>query len=115
MDESFRTRQTEFCKRNDYNCDITAEHEKLGFAKQTLGQTPINGLRHPREDGTSGWFIWCGEEFSTDDHFFDPLHAAHLQEYCPAVIELLGLPPGFRFLKAGDHLDIWFDESLLDL
>ncbi|WP_443019960.1 immunity protein Imm33 domain-containing protein [Shewanella sp. OMA3-2] len=22
---------------------------------------PINGLRHKAENGTCGWYIWCGE------------------------------------------------------
>jgi hypothetical protein len=107
--------QIEFCERNGYECDPTLEYDKLGFAKQTLGLIPINGLRHPREEGTSGWFIWCGEEFSSDEHFFDPLHAGHIEDYCPEIMELLGLPPGHRFLKVGDYLDIWFDDSLLDI
>ncbi|WP_432444553.1 immunity protein Imm33 domain-containing protein [Rhizobium leguminosarum] len=29
------------------------------------GDLPLNGLRHPPEAGTNGWFIWGGE-YSTD-------------------------------------------------
>ena len=30
---------------------------KLGVATQTLGQTPIHGLRHPPVGETNGWYI----------------------------------------------------------
>jgi hypothetical protein len=33
----------------------------------------------------------------------------------PQVAGFLGLPPGYRFLLAGDHVDVWYDEKLLDL
>jgi hypothetical protein len=44
---------------------------KVRIALETLGQQPVNGLRHP------------------------------------AV-----LPPGYRFLVAPGHDDVWFDEEL---
>ncbi len=43
---------------------------KLGIALSTIGKTPINGFRHPKSDGTNGWYIWCGEEFSIEEGFF---------------------------------------------
>ena len=45
--------------------------------------------------------------------FFVPLHVVHLDEWCPEVKKYLGLPPGWRFLIAEGHEDVWFDESLL--
>ncbi len=87
----------------------------LGFASSTEGRLPINGLRHPPGGGASGWYIWCGEEFSDASDFFVPLHARHVYERHPELIRLLGLPPGYRFLVAGDYLDIWYDSSLVDL
>ncbi|WP_425328639.1 immunity protein Imm33 domain-containing protein [Rhizobium changzhiense] len=76
---------------------------------------PINGLRHPPEAGTSGWFIWGGQEFSTASDFFKPLHIHHLQERCNAVLPYLALPPGWRFLIVPDYEDVWYDSSLLML
>jgi hypothetical protein len=73
---------------------------------------PIHGLRHPVGEDTSGWYIWTGE-YSADDDFFIPLHVWHLADMCPAVPRYLGLAPGWRFLVAPDHLDIWYDEILL--
>ena len=86
-----------------------------GFAQSTKGLLPINGLRHPVEGQTSGWYIWCGEEFLETENFFDPIHTAHLYDECPEIRELLGLPPGYRFLLAGDVLDVWYDASLLKI
>jgi hypothetical protein len=86
----------------------------VGFAVDTQGMLPINGLRDPRVGDTSGWYIWCGKGYSSNPEFFVPLHANHLFERCPDIIKFLGLPPGYRFLVAGDYLDIWFDESLLN-
>lgn len=101
------------CKEKGYNYVPTSLDSKLGFAITTQGRVPINGLRHPPSGDTYGWYIWCGEELSQDPDFFAPLHSRHLVERCPEVIRFLGLPPGCRFLVAGDYVDIWFDESLL--
>ncbi len=75
---------------------------------------PLNGLRiHPEGDFT-GWFIWAGRgEPLTDADFFKPLHVIHIKEWCPEIIPYLGLPPGWRFLIAPNHEDVWFDENLL--
>ena len=74
---------------------------------------PLNGLRHLPEVGTTGWFIWAGESLSSDPEFFQPLHVQHLLDWCPDVIPYLGLPPGWRFLIAPGHEDVWFDQTLL--
>ena len=89
------------------------QNSKLGIAVNTLGRLPVNGLRHPPNENMSGWFIWCGTESSDDSEFFAPLHVAHLEQKCPEVLEFLGLPAGYRFLLAGDHVDVWFDAKLL--
>ena len=73
---------------------------------------PINGIRHNQESGTTGWYLWTGE-YSSEADFFQPLHAKHLDEKCPQVLKYLGLSPGWRFLIANNHEDVWFDECLL--
>ena len=89
--------------------------QKIGIARNVReGLLPINGLRLRAEAGTTGWYIWAGGEMSQDDDFFVPLHAAHLWQWCPQAVRFLGLPPGWRFLVAGDHEDVWQDQSLLD-
>jgi hypothetical protein len=87
----------------------------VGIALHTLGQQPVNGLRHPEEEGTCGWYIWCGEEMSDDQGFFHPVCLEHLSQYCPEIIPYLGLPPGWRVLLAPGYEDVWFDEVLLDI
>jgi hypothetical protein len=62
---------------------------------------------------TTGWYIWAGEELGQADDFFEPVHVAHLVELCPAVLPYLGLSPGWRFLIASGHEDVWKDPSLL--
>ncbi|MCP4163141.1 MAG: hypothetical protein GY760_24025 [Deltaproteobacteria bacterium] len=79
------------------------------------GILPINGLRHPPEKDTTGWYIWAGEEFSEDSDFFVPLHVEHLKEWCSNIQKYLGLPPGWRFLIADNYEDVWQDLSLLDV
>src|SRR3569623_262387 len=86
-----------------------------GFAIHTSGQLPINGLRHSLSEGTTGWFVWCGEVLSSEPDFFKPIHTAHIYEQLPQVRPLLGLQPGYRFLIAPDFLDVWFDGSLLQI
>jgi hypothetical protein len=85
-----------------------------GFASQAKGRTPLNGLRHPAAPGTTGWYLWCGEDSSEAKDFYQPLHTKHLYEYFPLAAKLLGLPPGYRFLLAGEYLDVWFDPKLTE-
>src|SRR5271165_3753681 len=107
-------KQLDICRC--YNCEfvMATPESKLGVALRTLGKSPVNGLRHPLEKDTNGWYIWCGTEFSQAADFYSPLHTSHVQEYCPEALPYLGLPPGYRFLLAGDHVDVWFDAKLLD-
>lgn len=89
--------------------------EKLGIAIETIGKQPINGLRHNPENGTCGWYIWCGEEMSEDPDFFKPLHVSHIGEYLPEVEQFLSLPPGYRFLITEGHEDVWYDPQLISM
>jgi hypothetical protein len=88
---------------------------KTGFATSTKERTPINGLRHVPEIGTTGWYIWCGEGFSDAADFFAPVHTSLIYDDYPQIVSLMGLPPGHRFLVAGAYLDVWFDNSLLSV
>ena len=81
-----------------------------GFALKTKGQEPLNGLRHPTTPGTTGWYLWCGEESSEAEDFYQPTHTKHLYEYFPLAAKLLG----YRFLLAGEYLDVWFDPKLME-
>ena len=105
--------QKTLCSEYGTSFVSTPPKDKIGFASATAGLKPINGLRHPASTGTSGWYIWCGESFSESADFFNPLHASHIYEAMPVLGQLLGLPPGFRFLLAGEYLDVWYDEKLL--
>ena len=92
------------------------DSEKLGIAQNVRGgRQPINGLRHPPSNDSSGWYIWAGEELSEAEDFFVPLHIGHLDEWRPGISKYLGLAPGWRFLVAGGYEDVWFDPSLLDV
>ncbi len=89
---------------------------KVGLAIKSLNGGIIHGLRHPIENGTNGWYIWCGE-FSDAPDFFEPVCIKHLTNYLPEdVLEYLDLPSGFRFLIDGNNYeDVWFDEKLLSI
>ena len=89
---------------------------KIGLSKNfDPKQFPINGLRHPPEGDTTGWYIWSGEELSDEEDFFEPLHTVHLVERCPEIMKYLGLGPGWRFLIAPGYEDVWFDANLLNI
>ena len=89
---------------------------KLGIALSTIGTEPINGLRCKAENGTNGWYIWCGREMSEDPDFFKPLHVEHITDYLPQVLTYLDLPIGYRFLiDSNNYEDIWYDNSLFDV
>ena len=88
--------------------------EKLGVAENVkTGLLPINGMRIEPGKDTCGWYIWAGKELSQAADFFLPLHAAHLGGWCQEAIPFLLLPPGWRFLIADNHIDVWFDEALV--
>ncbi len=101
------------CARLKANYCPSPDNLKVGIALETFHLRPLNGLRHPVQDDTTGWYIWDGESLSTEPDFFSSLHLSHLVEKCPAAMKYLGLPPGYRFLVDGKHQDIWFDDSLL--
>jgi hypothetical protein len=110
---SDREEQEKVCTRLGVPIYPSLPHLKIGIALSTLNdRPPLNGLRHNPEGDTSGWYVWAGE-YSSEDNFFDPLHIMHLSTICPEIIPYLGLPPGWRFLIAPDHEDVWVDSSLL--
>jgi len=88
---------------------------KVGISSNAKNHVyPINGLRHQPIGDTTGWYIWAGTGGPGKEiDFFLPLHVTHLQEYCPDVIDYLGLPPGWRFLIAPGYVDVWYDENIV--
>ena len=104
--------QRQVCEQYGAAPVATPDDHKVGLAR--TGDGPIHGLRQPPEGETSGWYIWRGELTQAED-FFSPLHAVHLPNELPEVVRFLALPPGWRFLLAPGHEDVWFDESLLDI
>ncbi len=109
--------QKEICDK--YNCEYTPidSHFKLGVSRNfKLNQLPVNGLRHPIENDTCGWYIWSGEEFSEDPNFFVPVHISHIKDQYPIVYKYLALPEGYRFLIGDNgYEDVWEDKSLLNI
>jgi hypothetical protein len=109
------TTQKSICDKYGTILFNTPDFLKVGISLNVKdGVFPIHGLRHPEEGDTSGWYIWAGE-YSEDPDFFKPLHIIHLNEWCPEIIKYLGLPPGWRFMYAPNHEDVWEDKSLLDV
>lgn len=75
----------------------------------------LNGLRHPPSNDTNGWYIWAGEILEEREDFFVPLHLEHVGRWHKDISRFLALPPGWRFLVAGDYEDVWFDPALIHL
>jgi len=63
----------------------------------------------------SGWYIWCGESLS--DLRISLSHNMLGTSVSGSRMSgaFLGLSPGYRFLLAGDYLDVWYDQRLLDV
>ena len=114
MTSDIREAQEAVCRRYGATFTPTDETYKLGMSVSAMQcEAPLNGLRHPPESGTSGWFVWGRETLSNHPDFFKSIHVYHAQELCCAVLPYLGLPPRWRFLIADGHEDVWFDEALL--
>src|SRR5262249_45533252 len=107
--------QERVCRTYGALPDPPAPTQMAGVALASLSQLPLNGLRHPAEAGTCGWYIWGGEVLREDANFFQPIHVVHLGDHCPEAVPFLALPPGWRFLIAPGHVDVWKDVTLLDL
>jgi hypothetical protein len=113
---SLSTEQRKICLRFGASCLLSDDRLKIGISRTfDPAQFPINGLQHPPQGDTTGWYIWSGEDLSTDADFFVALHAFHLNDRCPEIVKYFGLGPGWRFLVAPGHEDVWFDPSLLDV
>lgn len=107
--------QKELCLKFGSNYVESESNSKVGIALETIGTLPLNALRHPPEADTCGWYIWGGEEMTQEPEFFKSLHVSHLTEMCPEIVNYLGLAPGWRVLRDGEHEDVWYDEALLNV
>ena len=112
--EGISEAQNDVCQRAGVVPDPPSGSHKLGIALETLHLKPLNGLRHPAQGDTCGWFIWGGPELSHGPNFFKPLHVEHMFDRCPDALKYLALPAGWRFLNTNGHDDIWHDSALLD-
>jgi hypothetical protein len=110
----FNAEQRTICDRYGANFQASPFKSIIGLSRTfRTGDWPLNGLRHPHKAATCGWYVWSGPIFSTDPDFFVPIHVEHLLDRCPTVLPFLGLAPGWRFLLALGHEDVWFDQKLL--
>lgn len=108
--------QIEICRRYGAEYQPLDFGLKLGVSDNFFSPVlPLNGLRHPQENDTCGWYLWAGEELSEAEDFFKPMHVYHLVKRCPNLEKYLALPAGWRFLVAGDYEDVWFDAKLLEV
>jgi len=105
--------QIEICAK--FNSDFlpSNSNEKVGIALNTIKLLPLNALRVKPENGACGWYIWGGDNLSSDVGFFQPLHVSHLEKYTPELIPYLSLSVGWRVLLAANYEDVWYDDSLL--
>lgn len=106
--------QNELCYKLNVEFVESKQDSFIGLSENiSSNSSPIHGLRHPIENGSSGWYVWAGE-YSASENFFKPHCVIHLIEIKPEIIKYLGLPPGYRFLIDNNGFeDIWFDEKLL--
>ena len=110
--------QRDICKKYSAEFLESPPNLKVGIDRNVKDLIyPLNGLRHPPEGDTTGWYIWAGLERSSDKDFFMPLHVEHLFDFCPEVLKYLGLAPGWRFLidPNKNYEDVWYDEKLFDI
>jgi len=109
--------QRGLCESVAVEADLPTAGSKLGVAANVRDARlwPLNGLRHPPEAGTNGWYLWRGPHLADSDEFFSPLHIDHLADWCSDAVRFIALPPGWRFLVGPGQEDVWYDPSLLEL
>jgi hypothetical protein len=90
--------QREICQRLSVPYLLCDERLKVGISRMfDPEQLPINGMRYPPGGDITGWFIWPGEEFPTDDDAFVPLCTHHLNDKCPEIV---------KYFRAGARLAV---------
>jgi hypothetical protein len=108
--------QRRTCRRFNTDFVEVAPDSKIGIARNARpGAWPLNGLRHPPEGDTCGWYVWAGETLSSDPEFFEAVPISQVPDLLALILPYLGLPPGWRFLLAEDHEDAWYDPTLLQV
>jgi len=113
---SLEKRQKRVCKKYNLSFFPTSLDSIAGIADNIFdGIEPINGLRHPPEANTCGWYLWAGENITFSDNFLKPMCLKHLEKVNKNIFNYLALPPGGRFLIAENYEDVWYDKSLLNL
>ena len=117
--EKWRVQQEETCERFGVERVAPDPERNSGVSGNVIngeffkaGTWPLHGCRYLPTETTTGWYVWAGE-LSEGADFFKPAHTAHLETWCADAVPYLGLPPGWRFLIAPGHEDVWFDGSLL--
>jgi len=116
MIEKYFSQQKALCEKYHSLFCPPMDEMIIGISRNVKdGILPINGLRHPIQGKTCGWYIWAGEELSDDPDFFVSLHLSHIEDWCPMIIKYLGLSPGWKFLSDGEYEDVWYDENLLNI
>jgi len=109
-----RDDQFAICQRYGAIFEAARDDAIVGVSQNLeSGVFPLHGLRHLPQGQSCGWFLWRGEWSNADD-FFEPVHVLHLADICPAVLTYLGLAPGWRFLLAPNHVEVWYDVNLLN-
>lgn len=104
----------DICARLGVSPLLPERGSKLGLALSDLGKIPIHGDRLRPANGTNGWYIWCGEHWSSDADFYAPLCVDHFPALLDFVVPYLSLPPGYRFILDGQgYEDVWYDEAML--
>jgi hypothetical protein len=113
---SLEDKQRAICQKYSAEYCPPASRSKVGLSRDVdTNIEPLNGLRHPPQGDSSGWYIWRGPELSDAEDYFQPMHVEHIPQECLEAADFLALPPGWRFLVAPGHVDVWFDEALLNV
>ncbi|KHA76205.1 hypothetical protein NC77_25055 [Janthinobacterium lividum] len=109
MTELISETQRRICDK--FGLPAQAPEPMVALAIVSLAQSPIYGTRIALpENGTISWFIHCGEHDDASG-FYQPLHADHLHELLPQVVDYLALPSGAKFiLDREGYEDVWLEE-----
>jgi hypothetical protein len=105
MQRALEEMQRSVCQSYRADYDPPAPGSTIAVATQTMGASPVRGVRRPPAAGASGWFIYAGEDWSEDPAFFQTVSLEELAECCGLALPFLGLPPGWWFQTdgAGDY------------
>lgn len=107
-------RQESFCHQVGAKLDPPHASHTVAISAGVLeGTRPLEGVRYPAKKPQSGWYLTT-DLYDGNIQSMKGVHLEHLTRNASDLLDLIGLPPGYRFeLRHSGEVDVWLDPEVL--